>query len=307
MATITVPYWIVPHDYELEGDVRSGLRATVTVKLAWSDAITFVNQVLVAPSAERLGLITWNAPLQFPPIGLTGVNRTPPIYCQGFRIKPMGAGNAENLGTNAGLAPGEFFDTAFVTLRFESVSYINQAGDDPFNLNQLDPANPITACEQSVKLRGKMRTTKSKGWIYKTSGKSVNGDFAVPETEAVLVLKFPRIPYLPWQLVAPYIGKCNSNAMLGVGEGALLLEGLDTDVTPATDGSIAQKAVLEFAVNLPACPQSGGQGAVGTDWNMQPTGDGTGNWDLVVAASNTSVGAIGYADFRTIFDYLAVG
>ncbi len=306
MATITVPYQIVPHDYEIEGDVRSGLRATVTCKLAWSDAITFVNEVLVAPQAERVGLITWNAPLQFPSIGLTGANSTPPIYCQGFRIRPQGAGNAGTITPNGGLAPGEFFDTAFVTLRFESVTYINQTGDDPGFLNQLDPENPITACEQSVKLRGKMRSTKGRGYVYKTSGKPVLGDFAVPETEAILVLKFPRVPYLPWQLVAPYVGKANSQPMLGCATGALLLEGLDTDVTPGTNGTLQQKAVLEFAVNLPGSPQAGGYGAVGTDWNMQPINDGSGDWDYVVAASNTSITPLGYADFRNIFNSLAV-
>lgn len=306
MATITVPYEIVPNDYEIEGDVRSGLRAVVTYKLAWSDAITFVNQVLVAPSAERLGLITWNAPLQFPAIGLTGVNLTPPIYCQRFRVRPHGAGNASSITPSGGLAPGEYYDTAFVTLTFETCPYINQTGDDPGFLNQLDPANPITACVQSVKLRGKMRSVKGRGYIYKSSGNPVSGDFAIPETEAMLSLRFPRIPYLPWQLVAPYIGKANSAPMLGVGPGALLLEGLDTEVTPATNGTLAQQAVLEFTVNLPGSPQAGGAGAVGVDWNMQPLNDGSGNWDYVVAASNTSVTPIGYADFRDIFNSLAV-
>jgi hypothetical protein len=302
MATVTVPFEFMARGYRISGDTRSGLRATVPYLVAWSDAFTFVNQVLVSPAAERIGLIAWNAPLQFPvPFG----GLTPALYVQAFRIEPAGAGNAP--GPTGGLAPGEYYTDAIVTLEFESVTYINQASDDPSGLNQLDPANPITACEQSVKLRPRLRATKGRGYMFKSSGKPVPGDMPVPETEAILVLKFPRVPYLPWQLVAPYCGKVNSEAMLGVAAGALMLEGLDTEVRPQPDGSLGQAVVLEFSVNLPADPGAGGAGAVGTDWNKQPTNDGSGSWDYVVDQATGSVNPIGYADFRQIFASLSFG
>lgn len=302
MATITVPYRIMPKGYQLEGDVRSGLKATVPVLLAWSDAFTFLNEVLVSPSAIRAGLVSWNAPLQFPvPFG----GRTPALYVQGFSCLPCGAsGIPVPEGGNAGLAPGEFYTNAIVTLRFESITSVQQAGDDPNGLNQLDPENPITACEQSVKLGGKMTTVKGRGYQYKTSGKPIPGDMAVPSTEAKLILKFPRIPYLPWQLVAPFVGKVNQAVIFGTAVGALLLDGMDTDVTPQPDGSIQQKLVLEFSVNLPADPGAGGSGAVGTDWNSVALNDGSGGWDLAVSASG-GVPAIGYVDFRQIFNAIS--
>jgi hypothetical protein len=300
MATVTVPFAFLARGYRLSGDTRSGLKATVPYLVAWADAFTFVNQVLVSPAAERIGLISWNAPLQFP-VAFGG--RTPAMYVQGFDVTPVGAGNEP--GPTGGLAPGEYYTDAIVTLQFESVTYLNQASDDPYNLNQLDPANPITACEQSVKLRPRMRSTKGRGWKYKGSGKPVPGDMPVPETEAILVLKFPRVPYLPWELVAPFCGKVNQDPLLGCATGALMLEGLDTEIRPQPDGSLGQSAVLEFSVNLPADPNTGGAGAVGTDWNKQPTADGSGAWDYVVDQATGSVSPIGYADFRQIFASLS--
>ena len=39
MATITVPYKILADGYEITGDVRNGLHATVPYLLAWTDAV----------------------------------------------------------------------------------------------------------------------------------------------------------------------------------------------------------------------------------------------------------------------------
>lgn len=300
MATITVPYEILAKGYRVSGDTRSGLKATVPYLVAWSDAITFVNEALVCPTAERIGLISWNAPLQFP---VQFAGRTPAIYCQAFEIVPCGAGAAP--GGNAGLSPGEFFTNAIVTLTFESILATQQTTDDPYSLAQLDPSNPITMCEQSVELRPRMRTVKGRGYKYQSSGKAVPGDVAVPETEAILSLEFPRVPYLPWLLVAPYVGKVNADVMLGCAKGALMLEGLTTRIAPQPDGSIGQRVGLKFSVNLPGDPQAGGSDAVGTDWNMQPTNDGSGSWDYVVDQATGSVNPIGYADFRQIFSQLS--
>ena len=306
---ITVNYSIMPKGYRLSGDVRSGIKATVPCLLNWSDALTFVNEVLVAPSAVRYGLITWNAPLQFPAIGFGATGKQPPIYCQGFDIQPLGAPPPNSgyvLGPTAGLEPGDYFTKAVVTLQFESITYTQQSSDDPYNLNQLDPENPITACEQSVEMSGKVRSTKGKGWVYKTSGNPVPGDFPVPETEALLVLDFPRIPYLPWYWVAPYMGKANSYAMLGAAVGALILDGMTTRARPGTDGTMQQNVVLKFACNLPGGAAAGdSDGSVGTDWNMQPLNDGSGDWDYVVAKSNSSITPIQYADFRQIFNSIS--
>ena len=293
--SITVPYKILAKGYEITGDARSGLKATVPYFVAWSDALTFAAEILTAPSASVIGPVTWFPPYQFP-VQIAGATR--PLYAQRFAITPVGA--SDTAVPTRGLAPGEFFTNAIVTVEFESPPYIQQSGDDPYNLNQLDPGNPITACEQSVHIGGRMQAVKGRGYKYETSGKPVPGDLAIPVAEAKLRLRFPRIPYLPWSLVAPYINKVNSSALLQANTGALLLEGMDTDVTPGSDGSLQQALVLEFAVNLVGFVDPTTT-PVGTDWNKMPTNDGSGDWDRVVSSSNSSNYLFGYADFTQIF------
>jgi hypothetical protein len=292
---ITVPYKVLAKGYSITGDARSGLKATVPYLLAWGDALTFAAEILTAPSATVIGPVAWFAPLQFP-VPIAG--QTKPLYAQRFSIVPEGASNSAV--PTKGLAPGEFFTKAVVTVEFETPAYPQTSGDDPNGFNQLDPSNPITACEQSVHIGGRMQTVKGRGYKYQTSGKPVPGDMAIPAGEVKLRLKFPRIPYLPWGLIAPYINKINQNPILQVNTGALLLEGMDTEETPGTDGSMQQSLVLEFAVNLVGIDDGSGL-PVGTDWNKQPLNDGSGTWDYVVAASASTKFLFGYADFRNIF------
>ena len=300
MSTITVPYRILADGYEITGDVRNGLHATVPYLLSWNNAFTFINEVLVSPAAVKAGFITWVPPLQFPvnigqSSGLGGI--TPPVYTQRFTMKPCGAGGTPI--PNGGLAPGEFFTNAIVTLQFDSVTAIQQSTDDPYNLNQLDPENPLTACEQSVQTLGKVVTRKGAGYTYTSggwSGKPVPGDIPIVLNETKLVLKFPRVPYLPWQLVQPYVGKINSVGVLQCVQGSLLLEGMGTDVTPGTNGTIQQKVALEFAFN----PDPTGGSAQGLDWNAFPFPDGSG-YGIINAAGGGGQTPYSYADFRAIF------
>ena len=136
---------------------RAGIKATVPYLVAWSDVLTFVNEVLVAPSAVRYGLITWNTPYQLPAIG-SGHPRAAADLLPGIRHPAYGGARAELgywPGPTAGLTPGDYFTEAIVTLQFETITYTQQSSDDPYNLNQLDPENPITACEQSVEMSGR--------------------------------------------------------------------------------------------------------------------------------------------------------
>lgn len=290
MATITVPYKVMARGYRVSGDVRSGLKAVVPYYVAWADAFTFAQQVIGGATVVRAGSgwhVTWTAPYQFP-----AVSR--PLYAQRFDIEPCGA-NGTSIGATKGLAPGEYWDHAIVRVEFESPSAVQQIGDDPGGANQLDPSNPITACEQSVKMAGKMQTLKAGSYLYQ-SGNPVIGDFAVPMCDTKLVLKFPRVPFLPYQVLRPYINTVNNAALFGNAKGQLLLEGADTVYTPMADGSYGQAVTLEFAEN-----------AIG-DWNSIAKPDGT--YDLVykAGASNTDANRIfAYTDFTRIFDGLSFG
>ncbi len=179
----------MPKGFEISGDIRTGYHATVPYLLAWGDAMQFTDDVVAKPTAVTQGPITWRLPLQFP--GFAAKCR-----CSGFRVTPCGADGSLPL-TNGGLAPGEFFTHAIVILQFDTPPLIQATEDDPQGQQQLDPSNPITMCEQSIKMSGKMVTRKGSKYRYVDDFTPVDGDFARPHTETKLVLKFPQVPYLP--------------------------------------------------------------------------------------------------------------
>lgn len=282
---ITVPYKVMPKGYQISGDVRSGFKATVPYLVAWTDAFHFADQVIGGVSATRAGRgwsINFRLPYQFPA-------SVAPLYAQRFTIEPCGANGTAISSTTKGLAPGEFFDHAIVRVEFETPQGIQQMSDDASGANQLDPTNPLTYCEQSVKMQGKMMTLKSGSYLY-VDTTPVIGDFSTPISDSKLVLKFPRVPYLPWQVLQPFINTVNLNPILGTIKGQCLLEGMDTVYTAMTDGTIGQAVTLEMSVN-----------AMG-DWNSIPKPDGTPSLVYKKGLSNTDANRIyGYADFSQIF------
>lgn len=285
----SVPYNVLAKGLEISGDARSGYHATVPYFMGWGDAFTFADELMGLTSASTVGAVTWRLPHRYPGIPAD-------IYAQRFRIQPCGA-DATLPITNKGLIAGEFYSHAIVTAEYGSLEQsMPTQSDDPQGLQQLDPANPITMCEQSVQSAGKMQTLKGGSYIYDDDSKPVPGDHAVPFTDTKLVLKFPKVPYLPWQLIEPYINKLNSVAMLGVGVGRLLLENFDTGVQFDTDGP---KQTLQLAFNV--CP------AINVSWNHLPKPDGT---NVLVRYKADSGGGsprriYPYADFRQIFNTIS--
>lgn len=292
--SLPTPYWILPDEYEKTGDIRSGLNATVGYLVPWANADAFAYAALAAPSANHIGGIIFQAPYKFPE---PFAGRTTFLYCQGFKIKPYAPnGQTVTIDTsNPGLAPGDFFQYAKVTLSFSTITFLNFEGDDPQGLNQLDPSNPITGCEQSVDINGKVITQAGSGYTYDSTGKPVQGDVGINVNEVKLMLRFPRVPYLPWQLVQPYVGKINSATTLGCGVGTLLLEGMTTVIGPQPDGTLGQNLALKFAFN----PDPTSTGTQGLDWNSFPLPDGSG-YSKITSVSG-SKRPYTYADFSAIF------
>jgi hypothetical protein len=285
---------IIPELYDIDGDVRTGLHATVGYRVAWADAVQFAYNALRSPSAVVIGGITWFAPYRLPLL-VNGVQ--PPLYCQGIKIKPQGASGS--MGTTGGINPPEYFTDAIVTLKFDNVGYLQGVSDDPSALSQLDPTNPITACEQSAKIIGNMQTRKGAAYTYDSNSKPVPGEIGVNRNQVKLSLSFPRVPYLPWSLIEPYVGKVNNTAILLCNKGSLLLEGLDTNVSPSLTG-FNQKVGLQFAFN----PDWTGASAGGLDWNSQELPDGSGV-SLVSAAGGGGQRPYAYKEFRSIFTGLS--
>jgi hypothetical protein len=269
MGVPTVNYEIIPDSYSISGDVRSGYRAQVKCLLAWADAFLFADQIFGATQATIVGPVSWTLPWRFP---VTNAN----LYVTAFSIKPVGVLDNPTSIPNKGLKPGEYYKNAIATVDFGTPPYTQQVStDDPKNLQQLDPNNPITMCEQSVKITGRMETRKAGSYLF-SAFSPVTGDFGVVIPESNLVLSFPRIPYLPWQLVQPFIGSLNDATMLGCAKGTLMLTGMDTKEV-ATSQGLGQSLQLEYAFN-----------SLG-DWNMLPKPDGT--YALVYKLGGTNTDA----------------
>lgn len=286
MGTPTVPYKILAKGYSISGDVRSGYSASVSYFMLWSDAFRFVDDIFGKTNATTIGPITWQLPYKFP------VTRAP-LYAHRFNLEPMGLDRGGNpITLNKGLSPGEYWTHATVHVEFETPGYTQQTQDDPQHLNQLDPSNPITMCEQSIKMAAKTITHKGASFVY-FDGKVAEGDQGIPHTETRLVLAFPRVPYLPWALIRPFMNKVNDTTILGCDRGTLLLCGMDSKTTVTNQG-YGQTLQLEFADN-----------GEGQDWNMLPR---EGVYELVRKRNgswNDSNRIFKYADFRKIFDSLA--
>lgn len=288
MGAPTTPYKIMPKGYSVSGDVRSGYKASVPYFMEWRYAFRFADDIFGSASASSVGPITWILPYRFPAAPA-------PLYAQRFTIEPIGVDAKGNpVSQLKGLAPGEYFTHAIVKVEFETPNAPQKESDDKNHQNQLDPANPVTVCEQSVKMGGKMETHKGGSYTYQ-DGKPVNGDSGIPTTECKLVLNFPRVPYLPWKLIRPYINKINDSDILGCERGTLLFTGMDTKITQTNEG-YGQTVQLEFADN--------GQGR---DWNTLPREGGR---ELVVRkdqAWNDQNRIFEYVDFRKIFQKITYG
>lgn len=275
MPTPTVDFKVLADGYSLEGGEGEPLRATVPYLVAWEDAFDFFDQVLGYPTAGTTLGAGQTLGYRFPP--------QPKLVALKARIEPCGTGG--ETGTMLGLAPGEYWTHAKVTVNFETPRYSQESSDDPGGANQLDPANPITFCEQSVDIGGRAETIKAEGYEF-DDGKPVTGDLIQIVSETKLVLTFPRVPFLPWGLVRPYVGRVNLNEILLCPAGTLLLEGMGTKFAHTSQGVQSQQLQLMFASQE-------------YDWNMIPKPNGVPA--LVRRKGDTSRRIYEYKDFAEIF------
>jgi hypothetical protein len=238
---ITVPFKVMAKGYKISGDISSGYKATVPFLVDWINAYTFADEIMGKGNTFTIvgNIITvqYHSPMLFP-------GTVARLYAKSFDIEPIGQ-NGEPLTPYFGLEPGEFFTKALVVVQFETYPLQISPFDDPSGLQQLDPANPITLCEQSIKIAGKMVTRKGSGYTY-ADGKVLIGDIGLPQRDVKLVLKFPRLPLLPWQQVQAYVGSLNNASVLGCATGTLIFNGGDSQFTATNAGIQGQMMVLEF-------------------------------------------------------------
>src|SRR5262249_30231050 len=110
--------------------------------------------------------------------------------------------------------------------------------------------------------------------------------------ETKLVLKFPKVQYLPWQMLQPFVNKVNADPILGCDTETLLLEAPSTmaSLTLNSPRPIEQSVTLKFAYDP-------------LGWNNVPKPDGT--MVRALLKGDTSRSIYRTTDFRQIFANLS--
>lgn len=274
---ISVPYKVLADGYKIRGGREEPMTATVPYLVRWADAFTFYAEVLgqtSAPVASASAIVRTSGH-QLP--------IAPNLYAARGEIEPCGAdGEAPVSATHKGTAPGEYFSHAKIVVEYSAPSY-DQGAANP--LRQLDPDNPITYCEQEVESKARFDTERASGWEFGAND-PVPGDFARLSVESRVVLTFPRVPFLPWRLLRPYVGRINSVAMFDCEVGTLLLEEMRLKANETNQGLAGTSTQLVFAQQ-------------DYDWNKLRKKDGS--LALVRNKADTTKRPYEYKDFRQLF------
>lgn len=227
--------------------------ATATFEVAWDDRNQFVNEALGLPSATEgwpLPQVPWDCPFQ-PDSGL---------LASSFRIRPHTV--KQTVASDDNTVSGHF-EKAWITLGFQRPNFNYGEGTD----RQLDAANPILFCEQSVESAA--RTIPIDGWkleyVGAPSGVIADGPVYAFEVQSTIVLTFAFVPYIPWNYLRDYIGKVNDRVLFGCERGTLLLEGPSLRQETFVDGTNRTSCVLRLAYR-----QLGWNVQLATDGNIYP-------------------------------------
>lgn len=276
--------------FRLSGDENSGIKAMVRYRVDWANVYNFLNAMIEPVNVVRLGQVTYTLPYNLPATVVAI-----PVYPVGFDVVPMGVRQDLTVSTvlpYQGLAATDpYYQYGIVTINFAQPRRQMDLKDDPNNLQQLDPGNPIIMVEQSVNYSDKMQTQKGHRYRYVSDGKAVDGEFAKPVSGADITLHYPDLPYQPWQYLKPYVNRVNSQTFLLCDPGTILMKSPKTTVKFPLLGSsvpMKQSVILTFKY------QEEG-------WNKLPKPDGT--YDDVVKAGGGSI--FDTVDFRTLIQQLA--
>lgn len=280
MGEPTVPYALMADGYKITSG-ENGFRATASFLTLWENAFVFHDDVMGFPSAAVVGPVSYATPWRFP--GAPAAR----MYASSCEIEPVGVDGGP-LPPTLGLAPGEFWTHARINVTWDTPPYAQSAGDDPGNLQQFDPANPITYCEMSIDSGGQMETRSKGGYEFADGDLTkVRSDLAVFVPESRLVLNFPKIPFLPWQRVQTYLGSLNDRVLFQCAVGTLLFESARTKFAATSQGLMGQSFEMTMAYR-------------GYHWNMVPHPT-TGVNTLVRKKGATSESLYAIKDWRELF------
>lgn len=217
--------YIFDNPVEVNGGGGS-LTATAAFEVNWDDRNQFVNEALGLPTGSTgwpLPQIPWDCPFQ-PDSGLLATS---------FRIQPHTV--RQSVAADDNTVAGHF-EKAWITLGFERPRYDYATGTEQ---NQIDPANPILFCEQSIDYRSKTIVLKQFELEFDGAPTGVvpTEPFYAFTDEADYVLRFPFVPYIPWDYIEPYMEKVNDRWLFGRDVGTIKLSSASTHQETYSDGT----------------------------------------------------------------------
>ena len=238
MPTPTVNYRILFDPLPTFSGSGGTLSASATFEVLWTDRESFINSALGLTSGSSgwpTPQVPWDCPFQ-PNSGLLASS----FSCVPHTVKDSISGSDNTV-------EGHFL-YAHVTLGFERPRYDFSTATSQ---NQIDIANPILFCEQSIEMTA--RTVVLKAYNFEYVGAPADtvpvGDFFVIETQADIVLNFPFVPYIPWNHLEPYIGKSNDRTLFGKAAGTIVFMGPSVRQETTSNGTNRSSCVLRFGYN----------------------------------------------------------
>jgi len=219
----------------------TGVEATASYRIRWADAFDFYNDVMGLRTSSTIGgAIVSSAPWGWP--------ADPRLYAIDCSIEPLSISGSPSAGPKQGLYAGEFFEFA----RADVVFGVGQAGDsgtdgDPIKPMQFDPENPITWCYQDTDHRSESIQTPDGTFLWEDDNKPL--PFRVQRKNSVIemVLKFPRVPYLPFDLIDSHNDCVNAYPVLKCPVGTLLFLGAQTQSEITAMGGRSKGVTMRFA------------------------------------------------------------
>jgi hypothetical protein len=250
MPEPSVPYRILFDPLPTFSGSGGTLSASATFEVLWSDRETFINQALGLTSGGSgwpLPQIPWDCPFQ-PNSGLLASS----FSCVPHTVR-------DDVSPTDNTVEGHFL-YAHIQIGFERPRYDFQT---PTAQNQIDIANPILFCEQSVEYSG--RTLVREGYKLEYVGAPSTvvpvGPVFQIEVQSDIILNFPFVPYIPWNYLEPFIGKSNDRTLFGKDPETIAFLGASLRQETMSDGTNKTSCALKFSYNS-------------TGWNKQLATDG---------------------------------
>lgn len=258
MGSPSVPYELLADGFKISSS-RDGFRAQASFKVAWVDAFTFHDEIMGYATASVVGPVAFNTPWRFP--GSSSAR----LYASSCEITPFALdGGAAPIGVAAGMAPGEFWSHARLEVTFETPVAPQSAADDPGNLNQINPDEPIYGCEQSIRFSSKSETIDKKDVKFSADNAHPGEDVTVHRGEAGITLHWQFVPFLGWKRFKPYFNKVNSTAIFDCAAGELLVQGVQIEPASGPQGIPGKSVTLELGVSDVGDWQKAARNANGT-------------------------------------------